>query len=220
MYIEGERKMIIRDSPRYFKTFFYSGLNGANDENNVLDYILYQSTSEMHDIYDRLEKLYNSSNEEQKQRIHSIASEYYKQYYRFIIVNNDPEKYTYKNKEENLIVKTKIDDTLTLWIKNGNLNFSAAGIFVSGSKEDAFLEIKKLSREEKDEGWVDIVFRLLRDLKKLEQVNPEKYEMKWLETKLARAFNRKNETEIANTEDLIKKFKENQSNREEMMEER
>lgn len=210
--------MIVNDKSRYYKTFFYSGLNGPDDESNVLDYILYQSTNEMHDVYGRLEKLYSSSNEEQKQRIHSIASEYYRQYHRFIIVNNDPEKYTYKDEEENLIVKTKIDDKLTLWIKNGNLKFSAAGVFVSGSKEDDFLKIKNLSREENDEGWVDVVFRLLRDLKKLEQVNPEKYKMKWLETKLARAFNRKNETEIANTEDLIKKFKENQSNREEIIE--
>ena len=210
--------MIVNDKSRYYKTFFYSGLNGTDDESNVLDYILYQSTNEMHDVYGRLEKLYSSTNEEQKQRIHSIASEYYKQYYRFIIVNNDPEKYTYKDEEENLIVKTKIDDKLTLWIKNGNLKFLAAGVFVSGSKENDFLKIINLSREENDEGWVDIVFQLLRDLKKLEQVNPEKYEMKWLEIKLARAFNRKNETEIANTEALIKKIKENRSNREEIIE--
>ena len=65
--------MIVNDKSRYYKNFFYSGLNGPDDESNVLDYILYQSTNEMHDVYGRLEKLYSSSNEEQKQRIHSIA---------------------------------------------------------------------------------------------------------------------------------------------------
>lgn len=204
--------MIAKNMPEYFKRFFYSGLNGKDDKDNILEYIIYQSTKEMHDSYDRLEKLYKSSNEEQKQRILSIAIEYYKQYYRFITLNDQSENYSYKAEKEYDYIRSQVINKYEELKNKDIITSKTAGIFISGEREANLLNIYNESQKGNiDKGWIDVVFIILKKLKRLEETDVSKYEEKWLITKLARSIKRKNKEEFEKTLLMIKENRRQQN---------
>ena len=74
---------------RILEEYFYYGIDNIPE---LLEGIVYFSTREMHKLYPSLEEQYKTPNDTQLSQIKEIAYKYGIQYYRFIEINQKPNK--------------------------------------------------------------------------------------------------------------------------------
>lgn len=181
--------MFYKEKEKNFKEYFYYGIENKEE---VFDYIMYRAFKEFHDSVGNVSGLYKLSHEEQMNQILGIAKKYYKQFYRFVIANDDPTNKEYKTENENDILTEKARNKFQEGLQKHEIEEYNIGYFLNGDKERSLIEIEKESKcGNKSVGWADIVYTFLKELAELEQRDIEKYKIEWFKVRMARAINRK-----------------------------
>lgn len=187
--------MIYQYQEKYFRRFFYYGID---DKYKVIEYIIYRAIQKVHDSYGTLNELYKSANKKnhnkkQMKKILKEAIKYYKHFYRFVELNDNPLITTYKSKDEEKNTMKTLGKEINSMINDGELEKNRLGYFFTRNKEDGtFVSIEKEAKlENLDIGWQYIVFEFLQKLEKTQQENPELYDLEWLKVKMARAITRR-----------------------------
>ena len=121
------------------------------------------------------------------------AIKYYKHFYRFVELNDNPLITTYKSKDEEKNTMKTLGKEINSMINDGELEKNRLGYFFARNKEEnTFINIEKQAKlENLDTGWPYIVFEFLQKLEKTQQENPDLYDLEWLKVKMARAITRR-----------------------------
>ena len=187
--------MIYQYQEKYFRRFFYYGID---EKYKVIEYIIYRAIQKVHDSYGNLNELYESANKKnhnkkQMKKILKEAAKYYKHFYRFVELNDNPLISTYQSKDEEKNIMKNLGAEINSMINDGELEKHKIGYFFTRNKEDGtFVSIEKEAKlENLDIGWPYIVFEFLQKLEKTQQENPELYDLEWLKVKMARAITRR-----------------------------
>ena len=181
--------MIDKYKDKYFRKYFCYGIE---DKESVLERIIYESMKESHNIFGSLGNLYSVPNKIQLDKLKEFASMHYKQFYRFVILNDDPKNFEYQTENEDEIVEDIINKKIREFIKNNQLEEYEVGYFFSAEFEKNFIEAEYQYRKGNlNRGWTCAIFDSLKRLERLEKERPDLYKLKWIKAKMARAITRK-----------------------------
>lgn len=206
-----------------YKRFFFSGIN---DEESVKEGIIYYASQK---VYDRLSNKdwYKIPNTKLLEGIINEAFPEYKQFYRFVILNN-----YYKSCEfdiDNNQLRQEIERKIELWLKNkriieieengekkeieiNRMISTKAGIFFS-REEVEFLNFNQKPYKygwnaQGEVAWTRKIYDILERLGNIESTNIVQYYDYWIHTKLQRVINKKHpdESEIAYVKKACEEF--------------
>ena len=180
----NQRKII--DSEKFKRFFFY----GIENKREVKDGILYFSTNK---IYKRhsLKEWYSISNEQFETEMMEEAIKKYRQFYRFVTLNDIRNSSTFI--VDDRVLKEELEEELKLLKEEGRIISTMAGIFftrnisVSLEGNQHFDYGEGLKGEE---GWTSQIYKILEQLEKIEKEDSAEYYKYWILTKFARAVNR------------------------------
>lgn len=192
---------------RVLEQFFYCGIDNIKE---LLEGIVYFSTIKMHKLYPSLEEQYKTPNDIQLSQIKNIAYKYGIQYYRFIELNQIPNKLVnYKTENELQKVKHEINSVIEEVINKKSLIENSVGYYYSAEEEGKFL-----TTYQKDNllrrFWAIEIAEQLEQLSIQEENNPIEYYKNWLKVRLKMAESRKQkcDSEIQLIKSLKKQFDE------------
>ena len=175
--------------------YFYYGIDNVSE---LFEGIVYFSTKEMHNLYPDLKEQYKTSNSIQLSQIKEIAYLYGIQYYRFIELNQNCNKFIdYKTKDEFKNVKQRVDTTIKRVIDEKKLLEYKVGYYYSAEEESKFLSMYQKNNKLR-KFWTTEISEQLKQLAILEKNNPIEYYRTWLNVRLKTAESRKekNDSEI------------------------
>ena len=210
---------------KYFEDYFFYGLENRETLIESMIYFSYKEYFERHS----LEDLHLNSIEQEKEEINNIATDLYTQYYRFIVLNDEPDKFVFKvdrNKMKDIIEKVANE----FWEKVDYID-TKSGRFIPRYPGDRFKESPIYKFEDRTESitkktigkneetvyynapvqignWTRQLVDILFCLDEIEKKDKIKYLEKWFQVKLARATNRNDPKEIENIKLLINIFEE------------
>ena len=181
--------MIYKYKDKYFKKYFCYGID---NKESVLERIIYESMKESHNIFGDLSSLYSVSNNIQLDKLKEFANKHYRQFYRFVIINDDPKNFEYKTENEDEIIEDVVNRKVNQFIESGKIKEHKIGYFFTRDFEWGFIQAEEAYKKGNlDFGWTCAIFDTLKRLEKLEKENPGLYQIKWLKAKMARAITRK-----------------------------
>jgi hypothetical protein len=199
-----ERKKTI-DNQKFKRFFFY----GIENKREAKEGIIYFSSNKVYQKYTNSE-LYIIPNEQIENEIIQEASKKYKQFYRFVTLNDTSNNYTLDVSIEEL--KKELEEEMQLLRKEKKIIDTSAGIFFTRDIEEKlnggqyYVYGEGLKGED---GWTKQIYDILDELEKMEKIDNEKYYKYWILTKLSRAIDRHDEQEAIKVkqiyEDLEKK---------------
>ena len=180
--------MVNQYNGRQFSEYFYYGIE---DKQKVIDYIIYASLEKSHRNLSEHGDLYEIPNEEHMKDWIRLSKPEYKQFYRFIVLADNPKNTSYKadDEEEKNIYKA-INSRIQYHIKNGNINEFKAGFYFSRGIEQEFIQSERYNYYCDSRGWICVIYKFLEELNELEKENKDLYELKWLKVRIIRAINR------------------------------
>lgn len=174
---------------KYFRKYFCYGIE---DKESVLERIIYEALTECHNAFGTLGNLYSVPNKMQLDKFKELSNIHYKQFYRFVIVNDDPKNFEYKTENEDEVVEDTINSKIRTLLKTKEIEEHEIGYFFTREAERKFVEAEDAYRKGNlDKGWTCAIFSSLKRLEKLEEETPGLYQIKWLKAKMARAITRK-----------------------------
>lgn len=180
---------------KILEEYFYYGIENISE---LLKGIVYYSTKEMHDKYSSLLEQYKVPNNIQLSQIKEIAYKYGLQYYRFIELNQQTNKYVnYKTEDELQKVKHEIDATIQNAIDTKFLIEYNIGFYCSPEEESKFSSYYQKNNQIR-KFWTTEIVEQLKQLSIQEQENPIEYYKTWIDVRLKTAESReqKSESEI------------------------
>lgn len=173
---------------KYFRKYFCYGID---NKESVLERIIYESMKESHNIFGNLGNLYSVPNNIQLDKLKEFANKHYRQFYRFVIINDDPKNFDYKTENEDEVVEDIINSKIRTLIKNREIEEFEVGYFFTREAERKFVEAEdRYKKGDLNNGWTCAVFESLKRLEELEKETPGLYQVKWLKAKMARAITR------------------------------
>ncbi len=195
------------DNKEFKKHLFY----GIENKKEVKETILCFSFSNVYEKHSG-EDWYSIPNEQFENEIIQEANKIYKQFYRFVTLNDNSNNYTMEvNLEE--LEKELIEEIQQLK-KDRKVIETEAGTFFTKKRA---LEIKGgqyyighgIEAITVKEGWAKPFYEILKKLDELEKEDVNKYCEYWLLTKYARAINRKDEKEAVTVKEIYEALKKN-----------
>ena len=176
-----------RIDERILEEYFYHGTENLQE---LLEGIVFFATHEMHNLYKTLGDEFETPNDIQLSKIREFAYKYGIQYYRFIGINQKPNKYihyaTY-NEKENVkdLMNTIIEDAIT---QKSLIEYNV-GYYFEGSIDDKFSRTH-IKNNVKRRFWAIEVAEQLKQLSIQEKEDNIQYYKNWIQTKLNIAINR------------------------------
>ena len=192
---------------RILEEYFYYGIDNIPE---LLEGIVYFSTREMHKLYPSLEEQYKTPNDTQLSQIKEIAYKYGIQYYRFIEINQKPNKLIdYKTENELQKVKQEINTTIENAINKKSLIEYNIGYYYSAEEESKFLSTYQKDYQIR-KYWTTEIVEQLKHLSIQEKENPIEYYKNWINVRLKTAESRKekNDSEIKLIQNVKKQLDE------------
>lgn len=192
---------------RILEEYFYYGIDNIPE---LLEGIVYFSTREMHKLYPSLEEQYKTPNDTQLSQIKEIAYKYGIQYYRFIEINQKPNKLIdYKTENELQKVKQEINTTIENAINKKSLIEYNIGYYYSAEEESKFLSTYQKDYQIR-KYWTTEIVEQLKQLSIQEKENPIEYYKNWINVRLKTAESRKekNDSEIKLIQNVKKQLDE------------
>ena len=192
---------------RILEEYFYYGIDNIPE---LLEGIVYFSTREMHKLYPSLEEQYKTPNDTQLSQIKEIAYKYGIQYYRFIEINQKPNKLIdYKTENELQKVKQEINTTIENAINKKSLIEYNIGYYYSAEAESKFLSTYQKDYQIR-KYWTTEIVEQLKQLSIQEKENPIEYYKNWINVRLKTAETRKekNDSEIKLIQNVKKQLDE------------
>lgn len=203
-----------------YERFFFSGIN---DEEAVEEGIIYYASQK---VYDRLNgtEIYKIPNNKLLEQIINEALPKYRQFYRFIVLNNNYKSCEFDVDNNQLI--QDIERKIELWLKNkriieieekkeieiDRMISTKAGIFFS-REEVEFLNFNQKPYKygwnvQGEVAWTRQIYDILERLANIESTNIVQYYDYWIHTKLQRAINKKptDASEIAYVKKACQEF--------------
>ena len=183
--------MIYLYRKKYFKEYFHHGIE---NKEKVLEYIIYRALKKSHDNIGSLGDLYKTPNKEHLEEWIKESKKTYKQFYRFIVIPDNPENLTYKLDDENEEISKAVNNKIQDFIAQDSVKEYKAGYFFTREKEGEY------EYDNQQTGWTQIIYEFLEELEKLENKNQDLYSLKWLKVRIIRAINREplNKEELKN----------------------
>ncbi len=200
----------VRKQDKNYPVFFYHGIDNKKE---VIQSIFYYHTKELSEIMPQMEE------KQQKELLKREAKKTYKQFYRFVDLNDasveekDLNHYAGKVDNQKLeeILEEQLEEIIQMQRQNrGNLpgeNQPEEPLSCYKCIEANGIE-KKFDRKENDGTgcWTQKIFDELKKLEALQREDPIAYYEKWLETKLYRARERNDATEIEMVRKIYQAF--------------
>ena len=207
---EEENKENVELSEQNFPRFFYYGIE---DKEEVVRGILYfkfkQYFRQIHQVDLKL----------QKESLIEKAKDTYKQFYRFVVLNDCSENYcdgVYEKEVEHMLAE-ELERMQTEKIGKAGENecplpmilFTQDGMYFNKKLVERFDDQLQVENGKYNimQNWTKEIYQELEKLERLEQTDPIAYYEKWIETKLHRAMNRQNIKEVEAVNYLLKEFK-------------
>lgn len=206
-----------KDEKRLEENCFY----GFYDRGIILDAVIYYGNRNVSRKIPLLER-YNIPLKEKYNFLLQEATQMYKQFYRFVYMNDtiantqyNKKFFCYENEEEEKHIRNIVKKRLGEMIKQNKIFLSKAGIYFYREQEKYFC--RECAYEKNYSGeqvwWTEEVCKLLTSLKNLEKEDKIEYYDKWLYTKLQRAKNvDENPKEIKILEDIYNMFQQRKTN--------
>lgn len=170
-----------------FARFFFEGIENKEE---LEEGILYFS---LHNVYKKHseENWFEIPNEQIVEEMIEQAKGKYKQYYRFIKLNDKINSMDYDVNMEKIV--TEIKEKLQKFIEEGKVIWTKAGVLFVREEEQrlqggTYFDLKKGIQGE--EGWTKQMYRIFTQLEQLEKENIMKYYEYWLKTKMQRSIHR------------------------------
>lgn len=207
---------------RILEEFFYHGTENIPE---LMQGIVYFATHEMHELYDSLDKQYDTPNDIQLSQIREIAYKLGLQYHRFIWQNKKTSKLIDFKTEDGLDeVNKMIDRTIDTAINENYLIEYGVGYYYSREKEREF-SVTYIKEHTKRKHWTIEIAEQLKQLSIKEKEDPIEYYRHWIITRLRNAQSRGENTDNSEIELLenvkmqldekIEKMKEDKEDKEE-----
>ena len=188
-----------------FKRFFFHGIENKRE---VKEGILYFSSNKVYNKHSK-ENWHEIPNEQFETEIIQEAVKKYRQFYQFVILNDENNSDTQDISLEEL--EKDLEEELQLLKKEGKVIDTQAGVFFLREREEYLKGGKRYIYGEGlqgEDGWTKQVYDILEKLEYLEKENNEKYHDYLLLTKYARAINRFDEKEALKIKQAYEKRKE------------
>lgn len=170
-----------------FARFFFEGIENKEE---LEEGILYFS---LHKVYQKHseENWFEIPNEQIVEEMIEQAKGKYKQYYRFIKLNDKINSMDYDVNMEKIV--TAIKEKLQKFLEEGKAIWTKAGVFFIREEEQrlqggTYFDLKKGIQGE--EGWTKQMYRIFTQLEQLEKEDIIKYYEYWLKTKRQRCISR------------------------------
>ena len=195
------------DNQEFKKNFFY----GIENKEEVKETILCFSFTKVYEKHSG-EDWYSIPNKQFENEIIQEANKIYKQFYRFVTLNDESNNYTMEVNLEEL--EKELLEEIQQLKKDRKVIDTEAGVFFTKKRA---LEIKGgqyyighgIEVKTVEESWAKQVYEILEKLNELEKEDVNKYCEYWLLTKYARAINRKDEHESVTVKKLYEALREN-----------
>lgn len=187
-----------------FKRFFFFGIENKQE---LKEGILYFSANKIYKKY-RFENWYHIPNEQLEKEILQEAIPKYRQFYKFVILNdssNNP--ITDVSIEE---VEKELKDQMQLLRLEKKVIDTKAGVFFVRQTEEFLKGGQQYIYGEGligEEGWTKQIYDILEKLEVMEKENQEEYDIYLYLVKLARAMGREDEVEAQRIRQFYEKAK-------------
>lgn len=175
-----------------FKRFFFDGIE---DKEEVKDGILYFSSKKVYASHVK-ENWYTIPNEQFESEILDEASKKYRQFYRFVILNDTSNTDTSYVKIQDL--RKELQERIQLLRQRQEIIDTKAGVFFVRRREKELMGGANYvlgKGIQGEEGWTKQIYDILERLEELEKEDKKQYQEYWLLAKRARDVNRVNKEE-------------------------
>lgn len=194
------------DSERFKRFFFY----GIDDKKELKEGILYFSSRKVYKKHSG-ENWYDIPNEQLESEIIQEATEKYKQFYRFVTLNDEGKDFSFDVDRQKL--EGELEEEMRSLKQEGVVMDTKAGIFFTREKENQleggtyYVYGEGLKGED---GWTKQMYGILEILEEIEKEDKVEYQEYWLLTKLARAVNRFDREEALKAKNAYEKLSQRQ----------
>lgn len=187
-----------------FKRFFFYGIENKRE---VKEGILCFASKE---TYKKqvLKNWYEIPNEQIESQIIEDAIPKYKQFYRFVTLNDSNNNYTMCVDEE--LLRKELEEEMQLLKQEQKVISTKAGIFFTREREQQLLGAKYYvvgKGVQGEYGWTKQIYDILEKLEKIEKHDDKKYYKYWILTKYERAINRFDIEEGIKVKNIYENFK-------------
>ena len=197
----GKKKKAI-DREKFKRFFFY----GIENKREVKEGILYFSLNKVYDKHMN-ENWYQIPNEQMEEEMMQEATQKYKQFYKFVTLNDVPNNRILVNIDNQ--VRKELEEQMQILRKEKNVIDTKAGIFFIKEKEKQLEGIDDSWRKTGD-NWTEQIYEILEKLQQMEKDNNIEYQKYLLLTKQARALNRGDKQEAFQIKRAYEKLEEKQ----------
>lgn len=198
-------KMYHKINNENFKRFFFHGIENKKE---MKEGILYFSANKVYDRHSK-ENWHEIPNEQFEREIIQEAVKKYRQFYRFVILNDEHNSGRQDIDREEL--EKELEKELQVLKEEKKVITTKAGVFFVREREEYLRSGRKYvygKGLQGEDGWTKQVYELLEKLEYLERENIEKYNEYLLLTKFARAINRFDGEEALKIKQIYEKLKE------------
>lgn len=170
-----------------YKRFFFNGIDNIDE---VKEGIIYFVSKKVYNDH-KDENWYELSNNVILEEIKEEAIEKYRQFYRFVTLNDKDKDFQFDVDIEQLSVE--IQNTIDYLMSTNKMISTKAGVFITREEAER-LDSKPYyvygEGMKGEEGWTKQIYKILGYLEDLEKSDMLKYYGYWLDTKMYRAYNR------------------------------
>lgn len=208
MSINKRRKI---DSEK-FKRFFFHGIDNKSE---VKEGILCFSSNKVYKEHS-YQDWYAIPNEQFEREIIQEATKKYKQFYRFVTLNDISDNCVFDVNTEDL--KKELEEKMQLLKQEKKVIDTKAGVFF---KKERIAELKGGQYYvygeglKGEDGWIKQIYDMLEILEDIEKADSVEYKEYWLLVKLARAINRFDREEALRVKNAYEKLRENKNEKDE-----
>ncbi len=176
-----------------YKRFFFSGIDNKED---VKEGIIYFASKQVYSGH-KNDDWYSLPNEMLLEEILGNAVPKYRQFYRFVTLNDQYKKYNFDVDLDQ--IRKELEEKVESLLESGDMIKTKAGIFITRGEAQR-LDSKPYYQYgegmQGEETWTRQLYRILEKLETLEKSNILEYYECWIFTKLQRAILRNEPDEI------------------------
>lgn len=188
-----------------FKRFFFYGIENKRE---LREGILCFSSNKVYKGHSN-QNWYAIPNEQLESEIIQEAAKKYKQFYRFVTLNDESNDFRFDIDMPK--IKEELEEEMRLLKQEGRVIETKAGTFFIREREDLleggpyYVYGEGLKGEP---GWTRQIYDILGELEEIEKEDKIEYQEYWLLTKLARAVNRFDREEALKAKNAYEKLRE------------
>ncbi len=194
------------DSEKFKRFFFY----GIENRRELKEGILCFSSNKVYERHSN-QDWYAIPNEQVESEIIQEAAKKYKQFYRFVRLNDESNNFRFDVDMQK--VKEELEEEMKLLKQEGRVIETKAGTFFIRERENLlkggphYVYGEGLKGEV---GWTRQIYDILGELEEIEKEDKIEYQEYWLLTKLARAVNRFDREEALKAKNAYEKLSQRQ----------